>query len=295
MAEGAKQVEIGEPQVWELEVDGRHHRVETSHGDWSNKVIWWVDGERLADRSSADDSLELSAEEDHDLADEVGAIKVRFTGMGRPRRATHFAGDRDTASTRALMGTGGTDLDPEPGSKAARREDFALRHPVLGGLDNVIGGAGKIVIPLVVAALLPLLRRLLPDWDIDLPLPDLPSIPWPDVDLPSIPWPDVSIPWPDVSLPGWVGTVLDALRFVWPLLLGIAIAVSEHRRRKRNAARRDGRTAGSAARDVPPTEADDARDEEHQPEDGEDDDAGRVLVGGGHGTDRGEGGGLHRP
>ena len=238
-------VEISDPQVWELEIDGRQHRVETSTGGFANKVVWWVDGERVAEKSSGvDDAIELSAGKEHALADELGSIKVRFTGTGRPRRVTHFEGDRSTASTKALMGTGGTDLDPEPGSKAARREDWAVRHPVLASLDEIIGGAGKIIIPIALAALIPLLSRLLPDWDVDLPdipWPDLPSIPWPDLDLPSIPWPD--IPWPDITLPGWVGTILDALQFVWPLLLGIVIAWSEYQRRKRNAAARAERRA----------------------------------------------------
>ena len=236
-------VEISDSQVWELEIDGRLHRVETSTGGLANKVIWWVDGERIAEKSaSVDDNVELSADKEHDLADELGAVKVRFTGMGRPRRATHFDGDRGTASTKALMGSGGTDLDPEPGSKAARREDWATRHPVLASLDEIIGGAGKIVIPIALAALIPILSRLLPDWDVDLPSIPWPDIPWPD--LPSIPWPDLpDIPWPDVTLPGWVGVILDALRFVWPLLLGIVIAWSEYKRRKRNAAARAERRA----------------------------------------------------
>lgn len=237
----AKTLEISDPQVWELEIDGRLHRVETSTGGWGNQVIWSVDGERIAEKaSSADDAIELSADEAHELADELGAIKARFTGMGRPRRVTHFDGDRGTATTRAFMGAGGTDLDPEAGSKAARREEWAVRHPVLASLDEILGGLGKIIIPIALLALLPLLERLLPDWEID--LPDLPSIPWPDLDLPSIPWPDLpSIPFPDISLPGWVGEVVDVLRLIWPLLIGIGIAVAEYRRRKRNQAAREER------------------------------------------------------
>ena len=284
-------VEIDAPQVWELEIDGRLHRVETSTSGLTNKAIWWVDGERIADRSSvADDNLELVAEKDHALADELGAIKARFTGGGRPRRVTHFEGDRDTASTKALIGSGGTDLDPEPGSRAARREEWAVRHPVLASLDEIIGGAGKILVPIAIAALIPILSRLLPDWDIDLPLPDLPSIPWPDIDLPSIPWPDLTVPWPDITLPGWVGTILDVLRLAWPLLLGLVIAVSEYRRRRRNAAARAERQARtSAARDVAPAEADEARDEEGEPEHGEHDGRGDVGLDRGYGADRGEG------
>lgn len=252
MAKGATEhVEIDDPQVWELEVNGRLHRVETSTGGAPNKAIWWVDGDRIAAKSaSVDDAIELSADAEHELADELGAVKVRFTWGGRPRRVTHLEGNRDSAATKALLGIGGTDLDPEPGSPAARREEWAERHPVLASLDEIVGGAGKIVIPIALAALVPILSRLLPDWDVDLPLPDLPSIPWPDIDLPSIPWPELdlpSIPWPDITLPGWVGAVLDALRFIWPLLLGIAIAASEYKRRTRNAAARAERQAAREA------------------------------------------------
>ncbi|GAA3606727.1 hypothetical protein GCM10022199_08200 [Marihabitans asiaticum] len=261
-----EQVEIDEPQVWELEVDGRSHRVETSTGGWSNSVRWLVDGELIATKkSAADDNLELEADEDHELADQVGAIKVRFTGTGRPRRVTHFAGERKEAKTRALMGTGGVDMDPEPGSKAARREDFATRHPVLGAADDILGGLGKILIPLAIAALIPILRRLLPDWDVDLPTPD---IPWPDWRLPSIPWPDLdlpSIPWPDLpDLPAWLEPVIDSLELIWPLLVGIGIAWAEYKRRKRNRAAREERQARRATgSDSPEREAD---DQERPPE-----------------------------
>lgn len=56
-------IEIDEPQVWALEVDGRLHRVETSTGGWSNSVRWLVDDELVAaKKSAADDNLELSPE-----------------------------------------------------------------------------------------------------------------------------------------------------------------------------------------------------------------------------------------
>jgi hypothetical protein len=276
-------VEIKDPQVWELEIDGRLHRVETSTPGWINKVVWSVDGERVAEKaSSVDDNLHLGLGKDEDGADELGALKVRFTGTGRPRRVTHFDGDRTTAMTKATIGTGGTDLDPEPGSKAARREEWAEGHPVLASLDEILGGVGKVVIPLVAAALIPIILRLLPDWDIDLPF-DLPSIPWPDIDLP--------IPHVDITLPGWVGTLLEVLKYTWPILLGCAIAWSEYQRRKRNAAARAERQAlrDSAARDIPSSEPDEAGDEQGEPDDGEEHDGQDDDVLRGDRTDRREG------
>lgn len=238
--------EITEPQVWELVVDGRLHRVETSRGGWSNVVLWFVDGELVeSKKSSVDDALELTAPKGHELADEIGGVKARFTRFGRPRRVTHFAGTRDEAATKALVGAGGQDLDPEPGSKAARREEWAERHPMLASLDDILGGAGAILIPIAIAALLPLLKRLLPDWDLpSIPLPDwdLPSIPWPDWDLPSIPWPDWDLP--DLpAVPDWLRPIVRALVFLWPVILGVMIAVGEHRRRKHKAAARAERQA----------------------------------------------------
>lgn len=242
MADETHDIVIEHPQVWGLLLDGRRHEVRTSQRGYRNRATWRVDGVEVASGSATADSLELVVPDDHELVDEIGAMKARFTATGRPRRVTHFEGEKSAALPRAIMGSGGTDLDPEPDSPAARREEWAGRHPLLASADDVLGGAGKILVPIALAALLPLIGRLLPDWDLDLPRPDLPSIPWPD--LPSVPWPDLpSIPWPDVTLPGWVGTVLDAVKLLWPLLLGIAVAVGEHRRRRRNAAAREERAA----------------------------------------------------
>lgn len=243
------QTDIEDPQVWVLPIDGRRHEVRTSQRGFRNLATWSVDGVEVASSTGTADSLELVVPDDHELVDEIGAMKARFTATGRPRRVTHFAGAKAAALPRALIGTGGTDLDPEPGSRAHGREEWAVRHPVLASADDVLGGAGKVVVPLVLAVLLPVLSRLLPDWDLDLPSVDLPSIPWPD--LPSIPWPDLSVPWPDVSLPGWLGTVLDAVKMILPLLLGIAVAVGEHRRRRRNAAAREERQAQEATGEEP--------------------------------------------
>jgi flagellar biosynthesis/type III secretory pathway M-ring protein FliF/YscJ len=68
-----------------------------------------------------------------------------------------------------------------------------------------------------------------------IPFPDLPSLP----SLPSIPWPDLpSIPFPSFSLPAWVGTVLDAAKYVVPVVVAFVIARGEIRRRRREQERR---------------------------------------------------------
>ena len=48
---------MGGSQVFEMVIDGRRHRVETSVGDgWSNSATWWVDDEELARRRTEQDA-----------------------------------------------------------------------------------------------------------------------------------------------------------------------------------------------------------------------------------------------
>lgn len=268
------------PQVFELSVDGRHHRVETSAGDgWSTTATWWVDGEEMATKkSSSEDNLYLAAEKDHDRADTVGAVRVRFTMLSKPVRATWFEGTRSTASAASYVGTGGIDLVPEPGSPAAQREERMRAHPRRHAARHVAGGVGKVLLPIVAAAVVAwLLSRIsLPDVDLGLP-----TIPWPD--LPSIPWPQ--IPWPSISLPSvdvpdWLLWLLDKVKYVWPVLLGLWLARREMTRRREQDELRarmgargtSGHAAarGSAVRDVPADEAERPEREQDQSTDARD-------------------------
>ncbi|WNB85536.1 hypothetical protein [Cellulomonas sp. ATA003] len=144
------------PQRWDLSVHGRRHRVEVVSGSVSRTITWHVDGRLVATRRSADEHVRLkpgdglddeSGADDEPAADpeaepatdtgtdtgtdvddqaraddqagatDLGAVGVRFTTFGRPRRATWYEADgRMSASARAAIGTGGIDLDPEPGS-----------------------------------------------------------------------------------------------------------------------------------------------------------------------------------
>lgn len=274
---------MGTTQVYELTVGGHHHRVETSAGEgWSNRATWWVDGEEIATKkSSSEDNLYLSAAKDHDLADTAGALRVRFTVMSKPVRATWFEGSREKASAASYIGTGGIDLVPEPGSPAAQREEKMRANPRRYAARHVAGGVGTVVVPIVATAVIVwlLARVSLPDWDLGLP-----TIPWPD--LPSIPWPE--IPWPSVSLPswdapGWLRWLLDKVKYVWPVLLGLWLARREMTRRREQDALRarmgaggpageagSGSADGSAVRDVPAGEAQDAEPEEDQSTDARD-------------------------
>lgn len=198
-------------QVWRLTVDGRDHRVEAGTG-LSHEVRWYVDDELVAEKKAMDDKLKLSSAVH-------GELEVRYSGLGAPRRATLGAWP------------GGDDLVPDPGSKADLYEQRVREHPQRYAIIATVGGVAKVVVPILLAVLA---ARFAFSFDVDLPLPDLPSIPTPD--LPSIPWP--SIPWPDWSLPGWVTAVLDKATYVWPIVLAYVIARAEIRRRKEQDAKR---------------------------------------------------------
>ena len=211
-------------QAWELRVDGRSHRVEV-RGSVARRIQWWVEGELVLDKRSADDKPRLTPDE----RSELGTLALRFSGLGKPRRAT-------VVRPGELMGV---DLDPEPGSPAAAYEEHVRAHPRRYEVLQTAGSVAAVVVPILVTLLLARLAFSInwpwPDWDLPrLPLPDLPEIPWP-----SIPWPDL----PGVSLPGWVREVLDKAKYVWPVVLAYVLAKAEiNRRRKQDALRAELRT-----------------------------------------------------
>lgn len=293
-------------QVYELTVAGHHHRVETSAGDgWSNEATWWVDGEEIATKkSSSEDNLYLSTDKKHDLADSAGAVRVRFSVLSAPLRATWFEGTRDKAATASYIGTGGIDLVPEPGSPAAQREEKMRANPRLYAARHVVGGVGKVVVPIIGAAILVwLLSRIsLPDWDLGLPSIPWPQIPWPEIPWPEIPWPSIDLP--RIAIPDWLRWLLDKLKYVWPVLLGVWLARREVKRRREQDALRARLAAGdpaapaagdSAVRDVPTDEAEDAESEEEEPTEGRDERPGDVDVLGGDVADEPEGRPLDEP
>lgn len=195
-------------QVWRLTVDGHDHRVEADTGV-THRVRWYVDDELVAEKKAMEDKLRLSSG--------VGELEVRFSGLGAPRRAT--------------LGSflDGTDLVPDPGSKAALHEQRVREHPRRYAVVATVGGAAKVVVPILLAVLAARFA-----FSFDLPTPDLPSLPVPD--LPSLPLP--SIPWPDWELPGWVRSVLDKAKYVWPIVLAYVVARAEIRRRRQQDAKR---------------------------------------------------------
>ncbi|WP_121254335.1 hypothetical protein [Nocardioides ferulae] len=225
-----------EPQIWELTVGGHDHRVEAS-GSFQRTVRWLVDGALVSEKRSSDDRIRVTREPD------TGEVLVRYSSLGKPRRATLLdPGDNPAEQAQALSGLGGVDLEPAAGSPAAAYEERLRRHPRRYAVLRAGGAVAGILLPLLLAAVVARFVISLP-WP-DIPWPDLPRIPWPDLpDLPGIPWPDWSLP--DWSLPGWVRELLDAAGFVWPVLLAIVVARAEIRRRRKQDALRDELRAGT--------------------------------------------------
>ena len=217
-------------QGWELAVAGARHRVEVA-GSFIRVLRWYVDGELVASAQASGDRIRLrpgdrlrGGRKDCERSG-LGVIDVRFTVTGRPRRVTWHATESGTsAQVKVELGLGGLDLDPDPGSSAARREERIRRQPGRHAAVATAVGLGRVLVA-VLAGLL--VVRLLPD----LPWPDvdLPAVPWPD--LPAVPWPDVDLP--DVQLPTWARRVAGVLHYAWPVLLAAVLAWAELRRRRR--------------------------------------------------------------
>lgn len=195
-------------QRWDLPP----HRVVVRPTGWSRTTTWTVDGEVVAEKRSSEDKLVLDG-------GEHGLVRVLFSWSGSSRRVTWFA---ESEKVQAHAGLGGTDLDPEPGSKAALREARMRARPRLYAARHVVAGVAKVVVPLAVVWLLSRVAFDLPHPD--LPRPDLPH-------LPSLPLPSVHLP--DWHLPGWVRWALEKKNYVLPVVVGTALAVAEVRRRRR--------------------------------------------------------------
>lgn len=148
-------------------------------------------------------------------------------------------------------------FDPPEGSRAAKRWEAMEESPFKRWFYPLITGLGKGGWALAVIVLGPLVSRLiswllsfLPDWDINIPWPNinLPSIPWPDINLPSIPWPEInlpSIPWPDWHMPEWMEPILRVVAFmadyskVWvPVVIGIAVGLMAVKNNKKSKERK---------------------------------------------------------
>ncbi len=214
---------MGETERWHLALDDHVHTLDVVRGAFVREVVWTRDDSEVGRKKTSDETIVLAPD------GVEGALRVKFPFAGPARRVTlHGSG------TEAHAGIGGTDLEPEAGSKAAERAEWIGQHPHLHTARQTAIAAAGVGLPFLLVWLL----TLVPWPSVDLPSipwPDLPSIPWPN--LPSIPWPDVdlpSIPWPDLpdlpDLPGWVDTVR---KFLVPVLIAFFIARGEVKRRRK--------------------------------------------------------------
>ena len=210
---------MGDTERWHLDHHGDEHVIEVDQGALTREVVWTRGGTVLERKKTSDDTIVLAPK------GEDTALRLKFAMVGPARRVTLHGSE-----TEAHTGVGGTDFEPEAGSRAARRAEWIGAHPHLHTARQTAISAAGVGVPVLVVWLL----TLVPWPAVDIPLPDidLPSIPWPD--LPSIPWPDISlpsIPLPDLpDLPGWVDTVR---KFLVPILIAFFIARGEVKRRRR--------------------------------------------------------------
>ncbi|MFC6694649.1 hypothetical protein [Nocardioides daphniae] len=269
---------------WFLTDGGVTHVVEVTEAGLRKRILWRRGAETLAVALTADDKAQLTAgtfpddapEWDAERArlaalseeerDALGAVALRLAPLvGPTRRVTWHA-----EPANAALGLGAVDLTPEPGSKAAARQEWIRRHPHLHALRAGLTKGGSMMAALLAVLVLtrwvlPWLSRFVPNWDLpSIPWPDwnLPSIPWPDIDLPSIPWPDWNLP--DVSLPGWVEPVV---KYGVPVLVAVLLALNEarrHRKQEKVVAPEGPRDKGTATGRASVPEADGPRDTDRE-------------------------------
>lgn len=215
-----------ETERWRLEEGGRVHEVTLADKDVRREVVWSVDGEEVSRKMTSDDRTVL-------VAEGHGAVGLRLSMFGgAARRVTWWGGAGDgEAKLRAHTGVGGSDFEAVAG-RALEREEWIRAHPTAFAVRRTLAATVTVLLPFLVVWLLA--RFALPA----VPWPDiaLPRIPWPDIPWPQIPWPDINlpqIPWPDWRLPAWVEQVVQAAKYVVPVLLAAALAGAEVRRRRR--------------------------------------------------------------
>lgn len=195
---------------WHLTRDGHEHVVEVAQGSLTRRVSWSQDGTERATKKTSDETIVLAGAE-------AGAVRLKFGLVGPARRVTLHDSEAE-----AHIGLGGTDLEPEAGSRAARRAEWIGAHPHLHTARQTAIAAAGVGVPILLVWLLTLVP-----WP-SIPWPSIPwtSIPWPDINLPSIPWPDINLP----DLPDWVDTVR---KFAIPVFIAFFIARGEVRRRRK--------------------------------------------------------------
>ncbi len=210
------------PERWRLVHEGHEHVIEIADAGLRRAVTWRMDDTEIGSRRTNDKRVVIAG-------GERGAVRVQLPEfVGPARRVTWYGPDGALdAEAAAHTGLGGLDLVPEPGSKAAAREAWIREHPRLYVARRVATAVLGALVPLLILWLLSQVR---------IPWPSI-SVPWPDWSLPSIPWPDWDLP--DLpELPAWLRTLLERLKYVWPVVLALGLGYSEVKRRRQQDERR---------------------------------------------------------
>lgn len=221
--------------TWRLAHEG--HELTLEEGDAKRSSVVAVDGDVVSEETADWWSPSVHEVELPGGEDDVTPLRIEVAWDWRNRI--------DTARLQRDGDDEGLDLEPPPGSRAARREALRRDHPVRFTLMSVGVAAAQVLIGVLgVGALVSaFVRGLLPriSWDWLPDLPDLPSIDWPDwlryLDpghwLAKVPWPDL----PDLPqlLPDWL---TDSTKYWVPLVVAALVAINEVQKRRRQDAER---------------------------------------------------------
>ena len=195
------------PAKFSVEYQGRSVEVVPDSLWERDRVRLLVDGETVVERKANGKQTVLAGD-----GFEVRAVMPFWGGS--------------VVSAELVPAGGGAalELEPEAGTRAARRAAFARRHPRLYASRHVASGAFQVALAIIGFTLA---FKLLPA--IPLPSIDLPELP--RIDLPDIPWPSLNLP--SITVPEWVRDVLESKKYWFPIVVGVALAVREVRKRKR--------------------------------------------------------------
>lgn len=193
------------PASFSIEYEGRTVDVIPDPLWERDRVRLVVDGETVAERKANGKQTVLEGD-----GFEVRAVMPPWGG----------------SVTRASLVPAGEDveyeLDPEPGTRAAKLAAWGREHPKLYASRYVLTGAAQVALAIIGFTFVLKLLPAIPLPSIDLPTIDLPDIPWPSIDLPDLP-----------TLPGWIQAVLDSKPYWLPIVIGLALAARELDRRKK--------------------------------------------------------------
>lgn len=193
------------PASFSVEYEGRTVEVIPDPLWERDRVRLVVDGETVAERKANGKQTVLEAD-----GFEVRAVMPPWGG--RVTRASLVPAGEDVEY----------EMDPEPGTRAAKLAAWGREHPKLYASRYVLTGAAQVALAIIGFAFVLKLLPAIPLPSIDLPTIDLPDIPWPTIDLPDLP-----------ALPGWVQAVLDSKQYWLPIVIGLALAARELDRRKK--------------------------------------------------------------